>query len=302
MEGAAQFVSVAKRILRELRALTETVSTSLLGVQKKIEAIVEEQQAKNQREQTPPILRAELEIPEPVKSNWKSDNTKKVRRELIVIGVNVLTLFSVGAYAFINYHMLCAMREANKTASDSFAKTLCQMQAQTKAQQDAIELAREDFQREQRPYIFATGFKPNTPVFEVGKPIRWDIQFINHGRSPALHLHTNAAIFIGKDAIKKVDDFFSTLPKGHSNLPGIQIFVPPLIGNGCPDSPSCKYTSVLSRSTLTPDDMKFMQTNIGGVIVAGRSWYEDFFSNFYMADFCYLTLPSGAISACLKHN
>jgi len=141
MDRTAQFTLIAKRILGELRVLGETVSAGFLGVQKQVKAISEEQKAQDEREKTPPVLRAELQIPEAIQAGKRSNDRSKQRRERWSLFVQWVTLFAVIAYAIINYHMLCQMREANKTASDSFAKTLGQMQAQTAAQQQPANAA-----------------------------------------------------------------------------------------------------------------------------------------------------------------
>ena len=47
MDTLPQLVLIAKRILRELRVLSETVRASLSGVKEQIESIAEEQKAHN---------------------------------------------------------------------------------------------------------------------------------------------------------------------------------------------------------------------------------------------------------------
>jgi hypothetical protein len=129
MDPPSQFILIAKRILRELRTLNETVSASLLGVQKQVESVAKQQHPKDECEKSPPVLRAELQIPEAIKGDWERENIKKACREYFAIGVSTATLFAVIAYAMINYHMLDEMRASSRpytgvaTISATYDKT-----------------------------------------------------------------------------------------------------------------------------------------------------------------------------------
>jgi hypothetical protein len=111
MDNTAQCVLIAKRILRELRALNQAVSAGFLGIQKQVETEGKQQCTKNERDQTAPVLRANLQIPDAIISNWERENTKKARREYFAIGVSTVTLLAIIAYAIINYRMLCQMHD-----------------------------------------------------------------------------------------------------------------------------------------------------------------------------------------------
>jgi RNase H-fold protein (predicted Holliday junction resolvase) len=141
VDNPAQFVSIAKRILRELRTLNETVSAKLLGVQKQIESIAKEHQATKERENPAPEIRAILNPLQGIQAEQHAGNHSQGRyqnRNLIVSVAGVLVLLG---YTIVNYKMLCAMRKANKAASDSFTQTLGQMQTQTVAQGNAAAAA-----------------------------------------------------------------------------------------------------------------------------------------------------------------
>jgi hypothetical protein len=118
------FLVFTRRLLAELRA----ISASLFATHKDTEATPEQQHTHKQTQQTPPILRAELQIPEAIERDRKIQNRKKVRREWVVIGVNVLTLFAVIAYAWINYHMLYEMEKATKAAQQSANTAISQLE------------------------------------------------------------------------------------------------------------------------------------------------------------------------------
>jgi hypothetical protein len=133
-----EILVVRQKILGELRSLNVT----LLGVQKQVETVAKEQQAKNEREQSQPVVRAELQVPPAIHTQNVASDAPNERRDKIKTWIEVATLFAVVAYAIINYHMLCQMRKANKTASDSFDEILSQMKAQTAAQQTAADASK----------------------------------------------------------------------------------------------------------------------------------------------------------------
>jgi hypothetical protein len=140
-----------------------------LGVQKQIEAVAKEQQTKDERQQTTPVLRAELQIPQSIKSDWERENTKKVRREWSAIGVSAATLFAVIAYALINYHMLCQMKRA------------------TGVSKDAANTAREALVDVQRAFVFPGNVRPQTFGDAINGITSLSLRFSweNSGTTPA---------------------------------------------------------------------------------------------------------------------
>jgi hypothetical protein len=131
MDKIAQFVLIAKRILQELGAVKEAVSAGFLGVQKQVKTIAEEHDAENEREPTPPVLRAELQVPEAIQTEKRTNDRRKERRERWSLFVAWATLFSVVAYAIINYHMLGKMSseaDAAKRSADTSRDALVTVQ------------------------------------------------------------------------------------------------------------------------------------------------------------------------------
>ena len=110
-----EILSLTKKLLAELRA----ISATLLGVKNQIETVAEQQKTQSEREQTPPVLRAELQIPEAIEADRKRDGGRKVWREWTAIGLNVLTLLALVAYTIINGRMLREMRISTENAGIS---------------------------------------------------------------------------------------------------------------------------------------------------------------------------------------
>jgi hypothetical protein len=174
MDDNSKFTLIAKRILQELRALSQAVSTGFLGVQKQVESIAKQQYAENERENTLPVLRAELQIPEAIERNRERQNHKKVWREWIAIGVSVLTLFAIVAYAIINYHMLSQMRreaDAAKQSADAASR--------------AITNNTNAFITEERAYIRILPGEIFNDPFDPGK-LAVNIPYENYGKTDGL--------------------------------------------------------------------------------------------------------------------
>jgi hypothetical protein len=152
MNTSTQFVLIAKRILRELGTLRETVRAGFLGVQKQVEAIANEEQTKNEHDQSPPVVRAELYIPEAENTQDKRAKTEKKWLERLKVFLEAATLAAVVIYAIINYHMLCEMRKATEKAGIS-----------ADAENSAADTARQSLVSAQRAFVIFQGSK-----FDVG--------------------------------------------------------------------------------------------------------------------------------------
>lgn len=175
-----QIVVLSKKIVDALHGLRAT----LLAVQQHVKSIAEQNQARNQRDETFPVLRSELQIPQPIEANRERQNTKKVRREWYAITVSLLTLVAVLAYAIINYHMLGQMRKANEDARAFYAA-------------------------EQRAWIviFATHFGYRTDAPRVTGTVVIE----NTGPSPALKIHVWRCGQVRTEE-PSVDSFPSNIP------------------------------------------------------------------------------------------
>jgi hypothetical protein len=70
--------------------------------------------------------------------------------------------------------------------------------ALAKATQEALGIARENFIKDQQPYIWIS---PEPPKLEAGRTIRWDIRFSNYGRSAAYNVKHCTLLTFGIDAL-----------------------------------------------------------------------------------------------------
>jgi hypothetical protein len=126
MSDTAQFVLIAKRILRELSALKQAVSagflgiqnqnelrtanTRLLGIQEGVEAINEQQQAANERPDPTPEMRSILNALQGIQAEQRTGNRSQdtyQKRNLVASWAAVIVLL---AYTTATAYQACVMK------------------------------------------------------------------------------------------------------------------------------------------------------------------------------------------------
>jgi hypothetical protein len=170
-----------------------------------------------------------------------------------------------------------------------------------RSSEEQVRISRLNFKMDERPYILVEDTKGQSLNFKKGERARWDIQYVNYGKSPAVKAATDAHVWVGKRAISTTDGFFSKSsvikPEGMA-----EFITPPNSSAAGPSANGFHYVTLFSDAATTDDDIAFMKANDGGVLVAGRVWYSDLFGDVHWTDFCRYTLVSGAISDCPRHN
>ena len=86
MDTSTKFILIAKRILRELIALSRAVSTGFLGLQKQVEAIGKQQQSKKTADDNPlPPVVSVLTTPAAIKVEAQTHDYKDVWQRIFEI-------------------------------------------------------------------------------------------------------------------------------------------------------------------------------------------------------------------------
>jgi hypothetical protein len=163
-----------------------------------------------------------------------------------------------------------------------------------------VSIARQNFRMDQRPYLLVEDIK-GTLKFSRGDKARWDVHYINYGKSPTLDEATDAHVWVGQSAIPNMEEFFKKLtaekPRGMASF-----ITPPNSSASGPKDNGFHYVSLFSENAVDQDDVGYMTTHDGGVVMAGRAWYDDLFGERHWTDFCRYTLITGAVSDCPTHN
>jgi hypothetical protein len=75
---------------------------------------------------------------------------------------------------------------------------------------------------DQRPYILIENIKGQPLHFKIGEKARWDIQYVNYGKSPSIGEATDAHVWLGKNAAAAMNKFFEetaiTKPTGMASF------------------------------------------------------------------------------------
>lgn len=270
-------------------------------------------QANDQQDHPQPApivtVNAVLELPPAVRSYYESQNKRPWGKWL----KNLLEVAAVCAAFWLGYLNWGVLNEIKKQTPEMRRSAKAAADA-AKAAQDSITLTRENFIKDQRPWIFmdATLPEPTQPHdaqgrFMPGQHILWRISFSDYGRTPAIHAVTGAEIFFGATARAQGDAYFVKLPRlliGPATLvpPGGPPVPEPLIPGGPPVNIGRQFSTVVSRGVPTADDLVFIYSHDFAVVVVGRVQYKDSFDNLYWTDFCFSTFISGAINNCYEHN
>jgi len=284
-----QFINLAKKLRKDLRSALSSLHHDR---QEQIEAIRETRKAYDKSRDTPPILRAELQVPHPIEVQTDPKD-KKTGRERYKLVIETLTLLGVVAYAIV------AIRQWREMISARHQAQVAVQAAQTSAAtaQQALDFQKEGTRREQRPYIFLGAsaspgikefilfhpyptFNPNSP-----EPFRANIGFKNFGHSPAVRVRFGCRVAFGKNAAQQVR------------------FVP--------------FDTAVGEFAMAPDENAFhtcestdQPRDAQAVIeVLGTNYYLNVFGQFeyfdmwdksptYYTDFCYTRLANGAVGEC----
>ncbi|MDX6531258.1 MAG: hypothetical protein QOH41_3548 [Blastocatellia bacterium] len=171
-------------------------------------------------------------------------------------------------------------------------------QGSTATAQDALRVAREQFLRDTRPYVWSAFFK----LFDIepGKKLTANVGFVNYGKSPAVEFRSAVSIFHGQNALYQADLWF----RGFGNKPmphglGSVIIIPP--GIPAPDQ-QIAFTTAQSDNELSPAEAAYILDTDYAVVFVARLEYFDITGTFYRTDICRFRFRTTAIGGCDKHN
>ena len=166
---------------------------------------------------------------------------------------------------------------------------------------DTLQETRSQFVVAQRPIVWPyTVEQQQGTSITPGERIQWRIGFGNYGQGPALKIITMANLFHGPDAMADAEQFFREAAVRALNPPPDRtgsVLMPGVTG-----PPSGSFISPSSEDVLTPADVDFILNTSGGIVVVGRTDYEDIFGTTYFSEYCSRRLTSSAVQHCPTHN
>lgn len=160
----------------------------------------------------------------------------------------------------------------------------------------AITDARENFVKDQAPYIWVT---PQPPVMKLDEPFRWDVHYSNYGRSPALNVRRCIVSTYGPSGFSYLDTLAppSMNSQACRDAQGTRVASVSVAPPGFPG-----YSTALGTIPLKQSDIDAIAATEAGAILWGIVAYDDRSGHSYEAVFCSFRFKSGAISDCPKYN
>jgi len=113
------FIAAAKKLREELRDIAGKLFLLHEDIQEQTEAINKANETQAKRNESTPILRAELHIPDAVQAQKETSDRKKHSLDLFMTVVQTITMVAVVAYAVINAKQLRKMENAVVAANRS---------------------------------------------------------------------------------------------------------------------------------------------------------------------------------------
>lgn len=223
-----------------------------------------------------PVLRAVMEVPQPVIDEFTRQYEQENRREKIKIGLEVLTVVGIFFYATIAAFQWGAMLRADKEATISANAAVT---AAGVAQQ-ALQNTRDTFRRDQRPYMWLANTMVGPAYDTTRKEIVWNWYLTNYGKTPAYKLKGREFMKVGTGLFKP-----SSL---HSD-----ITFPPV-----PPNKVGEFDTVFSESGVTPKEVQAYMQMDGGIQIRVDISYSDSYGGQYYTGFCFSHNANGSVQYC----
>jgi len=168
----------------------------------------------------------------------------------------------------------------------------------------AIRDAREHFIKDQRPYLWHSLLKFNLQDRPTNR-LAAAVFFNNYGKSPAINRKGRGQVFFGPNALDRAQKWFDDLGNTRftENETGSETIEPPGVDPlPDPEKPRGGYTTLMSDSIPTTEDVTYIRSHNDSVIIVEREQYFDLAGNFYWSDMCWSSLRTGVFYECRHHN
>lgn len=157
-----------------------------------INSINKGNQSEAEHQETPPVLRAELQIPHSVIDAYQTDQKRKNRLERWKFRVEILTLLVVTVYTIVAYHQWRTMRNATKAtqrSAEAAQKSADAAKEAVRVARDTLTVSREGLRLEQRAWIGIPEVVVDNPE-QTSDSVSYkgiSLIFRNSGRTPAIN-------------------------------------------------------------------------------------------------------------------
>jgi hypothetical protein len=171
--------------------------------------------------------------------------------------------------------------------------------------QRTLAITKENFLREERPYVWITSARPllartypgDLPTYNR---LVTDIYIADFGKTPALGAVIITKIVTGPSALAQADEFFKSGADAFmaSHQPSGNVIVP-----GIPSEPSHTWMWRSAQSDpLSPADLQYILAHENSAMVVVRITYFDYAGQKHRSDLCLNRLLTGALEHYREHN
>jgi hypothetical protein len=237
-------------------------------------------------------LTTKLKAEEAAEHHKHSQHNNDFWPQWITAIATTLAFIAAVRYAGIANSQLTEMKRSRMQTREAIAQSA----EANKIAADSLEITRDNFRSDQRPYVFLNlsldNRKPGEPMsaFSVGQYLQtikgrivWSFHFKNFGKSPAFDVKIDRHLALGPNAWQKVK---WRVPE-HNN-----VILPP----GQDD-----YTSAMSDE-VPVDQIEYLFSADNGVAVFGHIDYQGPDGKSYWSEFCWFRLRNGVLVNCPTHN
>jgi hypothetical protein len=165
--------------------------------------------------------------------------------------------------------------------------------------------ARENFQTDQRPYIWPSMIEDKSIPIQAYHPLQADIRLANYGKSPALHVVIAKQIFYGAESKHLAYAWFNDPRLKNLNAEalkqdkGVNV-IPPWMPPQGEKGPA--YATAITTS-LTDAEVDYVTSHDYSYFIVGRVEYTNLSgTKTYRSDFCSFHYRTGALGQCGEHN
>jgi hypothetical protein len=147
----------------------------------------------------------------------------------------------------------------------------------------AVSLARENFLKDQRPYLWLTNNFGVPGYIEEFRFPAWPWHYTNYGRTPANNVHITASMNVGENALTAARPFepskrAAPIPPGKDD-----------------------FSTAIAKQAMPKSELLRLLKNVdGSALVYGRINYTDAAGTPYETGFCFYGIKTGAIAYCTE--
>lgn len=285
-----RFIAIGNKLLAELRLVRN-------GIEKLAGAVHDAEKAQNQeRQQQPPIVRAELQIPEAIEREREKRDERHYRVQIWIAVATSLAVAAAAIYGSVAYFQWKEM------SNQSMISGITGRESRTSGAKQLASIQKQ-FRQDERAWvaISSTGAVVQPPL-----PLAGVLKIQNIGKTPAMHCILKASVAAAKNEKALRFEF----KKGDIvNRADLGTLLPTAAVNAQVSEPDKKIGDSLFLKPLEKARFDAIMQGNPSVFLYGTFTYDDTFKISHSVEFCFVFEENAALRVntapfanCLTHN